>query len=72
MYRLYFSAHKHDAAVHEHLALSIRREDAVAVVNGDDNVHGVRGVVAAAHLHRPYDERAAAGTRECLCRRNAA
>ena len=66
------SAHKHDVSVHEHLALCVCRKDSVAVINGDDNVHGVGGVVAAAHLHRSYDERAAASTRECLCRRDAA
>ena len=67
MYRLYLSAHKHDCAVCEHLTLLVRREDAVAVVNGNDNVHGVGGVVAAAHLHCLHDERAAADARERLC-----
>ena len=60
-------AHEHDGAVHEHLALCVRRKDAVAIVDADDDVDWVGGVVAAAHLHCLYNERAAADAREGLC-----
>ena len=60
-------AHKHDRAVHEHLALLVCCEDAVAIVDADDDVDGVGGVVAAAHLHCLDDERGCADAREGLC-----
>ena len=60
------SADKDDGAVHEHLALCVCCEDAVAIVNGDNDVDRVGGVVAAAHLYCLYDERTTANAREGL------
>ena len=60
-------AYEHDGAVHKHLALLVCCEDAVAIVDADDDVDGVGGVVAAAHLHCLDDERGCADARERLC-----
>ena len=51
--------HKDDGAVHEHMALLVRREDTVAVIDRDDNVDQIGGVAAAADLYGLHDERAA-------------